>query len=340
MIEAGFPLLGTAFVVLIVLPAFALSAKLALLGIERTRFIGPLAALNLRYVLLMGSSALPLAWFVSAGLHQAESGSPLACLFDHHTAAKCFEPGFFAAALALAIALLSLRVVLGRREAVESDCAAARVLAARLERLVARRPNLEGLRGRLLVTGAERFAIGTQGLLKPRVLVGVHFAARLSDEMLAAALGHEQEHVHALDPLRYLILRIALEVNPIGRLLLAPHVARWHAAREAHCDREAVIQGALPLPLADAIVLAARPQRCEPVALGARDTAVLEFRVGLLLAFAEKRPTRTGHDGRSAMPLSVILVSLALFLPHRAGTGALDSLHTGAERALTFFFLH
>lgn len=32
--------------------------------------------------------------------------------------------------------------------------------------------------------------------------------------MLASALGHETEHVRALDPLRYLILQLALAVNP------------------------------------------------------------------------------------------------------------------------------
>jgi hypothetical protein len=57
--EATFPLLGTALVVLIVLPAFALLAKAGLLMLERDEVGGPLHGLNLRYVLLTGSSVLP-----------------------------------------------------------------------------------------------------------------------------------------------------------------------------------------------------------------------------------------------------------------------------------------
>mgnify|MGYP000861631835 CR=1 FL=1 len=65
MIEATFPLLGTAFVVLIVLPAFALLAKAGLVMLERDEVGGPLHGLNLRYVVLTASSALPLAWLLS-----------------------------------------------------------------------------------------------------------------------------------------------------------------------------------------------------------------------------------------------------------------------------------
>ena len=104
MIEATFPLLGTAFVVLIVLPAFALLAKAGLVLLERDEVGGPLHGLNLRYVLLTGSSVLPIAWLLSAGLHQAETAkSALACLFDHDTAELCFEPGFFALMLAVVV---------------------------------------------------------------------------------------------------------------------------------------------------------------------------------------------------------------------------------------------
>ncbi len=97
MNEIAFPLFGTAFVTLVVLPSFALLAKCALLLLERDRAGGPLHGLTVRYVLIVGATALPLAWLLSAGLHQAETGraAALACLFDHD-AALCFEPGLFA----------------------------------------------------------------------------------------------------------------------------------------------------------------------------------------------------------------------------------------------------
>lgn len=198
---------------------------------------------------------------------------------------------------------------------------------------------LAGLRDRLIVTEDEDFAIGTHGLLKPRVFLGTTFAARLTDEMLASALAHEAEHVRAFDPLRYLILQLALAANPLGRFLLEPHAARWQAAREAHCDREAVIHGASPLSLADAIVRAARPGAREAVALGARNTAVLKLRIGMLLAFAERTPTRCCRQWVSTFPMALALLFIALLLPHRTGTAALDALHAGTEQALTYLWL-
>ena len=339
MIEATFPLLGTAFVVLIVLPAFALLAKAGLVMLERDEVGGPLHGLNLRYVLLTGSSALPIAWLLSAGLHQAETGkSALTCLFDHDTAELCFEPGFFALALAAAVLASSFGVMRKHRGARASSTEAAAALLVRVTRIVAGDPTLACLRRRVVVTDDESFALGTHGLLKPRVFVGIAFATRLSDEMLASALAHEAEHVRALDPLRYLILQLALAVNPFGRFLLQPHAVRWQAAREAHCDREAVIHGAAPLPLADAIVRAARPGVREAVALGARDTAVLKFRIGMLLAFSERAPVRCCHQGPSAFPVAFVLLLIALLLPHQTGTAALDVLHTGAEHTLTYLW--
>lgn len=339
MIEAIFPLLGTAFVVLIVLPAFALLAKAGLVMLEHDEVGGPLHRLKLRYVLLTGSSVLPIAWLLSAGLHQAETAkSALVCLFDHGTAELCFESGLFALMLAVVVVASSIGVMRTHRGVRVSSTDAARTLLQRVVRITSSDPVLASLRERVVVTDAHGFALGTHGFLKPRVFVGTAFAARLSDEMLASALGHEAEHVRALDPLRYLILQLALAVNPFGRSLLQPHAARWQAAREAHCDREAVIRGAAPLPLADAIVRAARPGVQEAVALGARDTAVLKFRIGMLLAFAERAPARCCHQGPSAFPVAFVLLLIALLLPHQTGTGALDVLHAGAEHALTYFW--
>jgi beta-lactamase regulating signal transducer with metallopeptidase domain len=163
----------------------------------------------------------------------------------------------------------------------------------------------------------------------------VAFAATLTDAMLAAALSHEREHVRALDPLRYLLLELALHVNPVGRWLLTTHAARWTDAREAHCDREAVLGGAEPLPLAQALLKAARPGPVLVPALAPNSLAVLKLRVSLLLAFAERHPRRHCRDGQATIPIAFALLLIAMLLPHQTGTQALDALHVSIERVFT-----
>jgi hypothetical protein len=339
MTEAAFPLLGAAFVVLVVLPVLALVAKLGLLLLERGEAGGPLHNLNLRYLLLTGPSVLPLAWFFSAGLHQAEEGqSSLACLLDHGSAALCFEPAFFAVTLVLVMLGTSLPALRGLRHARPPGSMTTIALRTRIDEVIDAHSALSALLGRIEVTEKEGFTVGTYGLLRPRVYIGARFAAGLSDSMLASALGHEGEHVRLMDPLRYLVLRLSLAVNPVGGFLLERHASHWQAARESHCDREAVIQGALPLALADAIIRAARPGAHEVVALGARDTTILKFRIGMLLAFAERKPTRCCHRQPSAFPMTFMLLALALLLPHQTGTDALDALHAGAEHTIAYFW--
>lgn len=337
MTEAAFPLLGAAFIVLIVLPACALLAKLGLVLIERRQQGGVLRGLNRRFLLVTGSSALPLAWFFSAGLHQTEAGaSALVCLLSHDDATLCFEPGFFSLLLAIGVGVGWARAVRSAGRVDASVSSVGRQLAARIERLVAESPALNALVGRVVVTDDASFAIGTRGFLKARVFVGVEFARAMSDEMLVGALHHECEHLESRDPLRYLLLELALTVNPFGRFLLEPHVARWKAAREAHCDREAVLNGAAPLALADAIVRAARPSPRETAALGYSDVAVLKLRVSFLLAFAERTPERCCDEGRVAIPMVALLLLVTLLLPHQAGTDALDAVHLTAEHMLAY----
>lgn len=301
MREAVFPLLGTALVVFVVLPCCALLAKLGLLLLERDEAGGPLHGLNARFFLLTAASVLPLSWFLSAGLHQAESGkSVLACMFQHDTG-LCFEPGYFALTLLVVAVTLSGSAIRGQLQRWNCRTINDDSLTESIQQIFVLHPELRSLCGRIRFTDEAGFALGTRGLVRPMVFVGTGFAAQLSNDMLASALGHEREHLRSLDPLRYLVLRIALAVNPFGRFLLEPHAKRWHAAREAHCDREAVIHGSAPLSLAEAIVRAARPSSRELVALGARDTAVLKFRIEMLFAFAERRPERCCHQDRKSV---------------------------------------
>lgn len=337
MSEAAFPLLGAAFVVLVVLPAFALLAKIGLLLIERGGVRGPLHGLNLRYLLLTASSAVPLAWFFSAGLHQAESGkSALTCLVAHDQPGFCVEPGFFALALAVVVTVAWLRSSHRLSFSPASSSLAAEQLRARIVALIEAHPRLANLRDRIVANDDVSFALGTRGLFQRRVVVGTKFAAALTDSMLVSALGHENEHVRSFDPLRYLLLELALGVNPFGRFLLAPHAARWKAAREAHCDREAVLHGAAPIPLAEALVRAARPKALPAVPLGTGDAGVLKLRIRMLLAFAEHAPHRCCSQGTETIPLAFGLLFVALLLPHQTGTQALDALHAGAEYALAY----
>jgi hypothetical protein len=330
--EAIFPLVGVLAVFLAVLPAAALMAKAGLVLLERS---GLLHRLDLRYPLLVGASLLPLAWLVSAGLHQSEARAVVSCLFDHDSAVLCLEPAFFA--VLLSVLVVGRGVGLWRRNLAQRlPTHHSNELNGRMERLLAAHPELSDLHRRVEITDAPHFAIATLGLLRQRVVVGAAFAAGLDDASLTAALGHEAEHVRARDPLRYFLLELALALNPAGAWLLRPHASRWLAAREAHCDREAVTQGAAPLSLADALLFAARPQR-GLAALGAADAASLRLRVNLLMAFSERRPELCCHRGPSAFAVGSCLVALALLLPHHLGTAALDLLHSGTEQAITTF---
>ena len=69
-----------------------------------------------------------------------------------------------------------------------------------------------------------------------------------------------------------------------------------------------------------------------------RDSRMLEFRVGMLLAFAEQRPSRCCRREPSALLPALVLLCLALLSPHHASTAALDVLHTGAEHAVSVLF--
>lgn len=339
MTEAFFPLVGTLFVMIVVLPACALIAKVALVILERPELGGLLHRLNLRYLVLTGASLLPLGWFFSAGMHQAETGqSTAACLFTHAMAAQCLEPIYFATTLGLVLLACSPKSLRALAVTRTSQSSRAMALLRRIKSIADLNPALGVILGAIRVTEEHDVALSTEGLLRPRVIVGAAYAEQLDDDALASALGHEAEHVRSFDPLRYLALNFALAVNPCGRWLLAPHAARWLGAQEAHCDREAVIRGAAPLSLAEAIVQAARPSVCEVVALGARGMSMLKFRIELLFAFSEKRPELCSHRSRSALPTSLLLLALVLVLPHQTGAASLDALHSGAEQALTYFW--
>ena len=83
------------------------------------------------------------------------------------------------------------------------------------------------------------------------------------------------------------MLEVALAINPFGRRLLETQARRWYAARELHCDRDAVLLGCPPMPLAQAILQAARPP-----SQGSRSPGVAQSFQRLLAAYLRTTSTQ------------------------------------------------
>ena len=207
MSEAVFPILGPLIVVVVVLPLAALVARLVLAlvaSFESARGVSSYQAF--RYATLVGSSALPLCWFISASLHQAESGaSALVCLAEHAPGADCTESAYFALALiALALLVALPRLVRDARAVRASRSAGAEAVGARIDALLRGRPALSALLGQVVVSNDARAPIATVGIVTSRVVVQTAFAESIDDEALAGALHHELEHFRDYDPLALL----------------------------------------------------------------------------------------------------------------------------------------
>jgi Zn-dependent protease with chaperone function len=336
--EAIFPLLGPVLVFALALPASALLARLLLRGLSRLeRTDGVHAKHGIRYAILVLSSSVPLAWFISASLHQVETGANvLVCSLEHAPEAFCPEAAYFSLALLVLAASVALPR-LAREQFLLRPSASPRAarLRSRVLQLAAKREGLRGLVQRLVVTDEARTPIATVGVLHPRVVVQASFAERLDDESLAGALHHELVHLRARDPLRYFLLWWALAVNPLGRFLLKADHARWLLGREAHCDRAAVIAGASPIALAQALVVAARPPArglTLSAALGDVHVDAMKLRVDLLFAYADRMPV--GCCRQPALRLVAAFLVLVLVLPHQGGTQALDIVHQASETAV------
>ncbi len=340
MNAAVFPVAGVAFAFGAALPAAALVAR-GVLGLLRRHEagIGARGPSAIRYALLIAPTAIPLGWIVSACLHQAETGTdPTVCAIPDAPGSLCPE----VAALALAVVAIAAAPALwgmarGLRKAGTSHSREAQAARARLAQLAAAYPDLKPLLRRLVVTDSGEEPISARGIFAPRVVVHARFVRDLDDAALHAALRHEAEHVRHRDALRYFLARWALGANPLGRRLLEPEFARWMVAREAHCDREAVLAGASAPALAHALVAAARfsrlPGGAAP-ALRPSDVRVLRMRVDLLMAYADELPRRARHHS-PALRFAACALLLGLVLPHGFGAGPLDRLHYASESAIS-----
>lgn len=334
MSEAIFPLLGSLVVFGLVLPASAVIVKLVFVALRRVETAGGLhASSGLRYVLLVASSAVPLAWFLSASLQQVVTGDAAeVCAALHAPGACCPESVLFAVVLSVLVALRGLpRLASTGRFSGDDPSESAREARRRIDRLIVFASMLGPLAGRIILREDAAEPMATVGVVMPRVIVRPSLVARLDEEELTAALLHEAEHVRGYDPVRYLVAWWALAVNPVGHWVLGDELSRWILLRETHCDREAVLHGGSPPALAQALVRAARASMRPVAGLCTGMPTALELRVGLLLAYAERAPERCCRS--PALRLAMLAVGAALLLPHGTGTRVLDILHWATERA-------
>jgi len=341
MMALALPVLGACFVFGVVLPGAALCARLGLALLHTSAQRSGLHGYGaLRYCLLVAPTALPLAWFVSACLHQAESGTnPSVCLSPDTPGVLCPEVACFAAALALSVALAALpRLIREQRALRSSYTGRARHARERLLRLGAEQPELEPIVARAIVVDGGCEPIATRGVFSPRVVIDAAFACELDDAALSGALRHESAHVRAYDPARYFLAWWAFAMNPAARWLLRAELSRWIVAREVHCDREAVLAGAAAPALAHALLAAARfapGAGSSNAALRATDEQVLRLRVELLLAYSENPPACC-HCRTPVLRFAACAWLLALAWPHHFGDAPLDALHRVTESAAAF----
>jgi beta-lactamase regulating signal transducer with metallopeptidase domain len=336
MNELYFPVLGPLLVLLIVVPLSALAGKAVLAWLDRSSTGSAGRFGTLRYLLLVAPPFLPVAWAISAGVHQAETGrSVLACLVTHDFEQLCVEPLLFAGLLSLLVAARLLPELVRTLRASRHCPVLASAEVARVRRLIAEHAELAGLElGRhIVVTDESIGGSAALGWWRPVVVVDSKFVRDCDDESLVAAIAHELEHVRRRDPLRYLLLALAVRLNPFGGGSVRREAARWIFEREVQCDRAAVLSGAVPFGLARALVQASRPEQAAIAHLGAGSLGKLRLRIELLLSYAEKRPTDDVTRGASALLLACLVAALAVTLPHVASTGPLDALHLGVERA-------
>ncbi len=339
MSELAFPVLGAALVVLCVLPAAALLGLLLSVVVDRARGGRLVRWGGARHALLTLPCLLPLVWVVSAGVHQAEPGrAVLACMFGHEIEQLCLEPLLFVVLL-LAFSAWRLRsLARPLRLAKSARLPESAPEAVRVAGLIRRNARLKPLIGRWLIARDTVGGCAALGLLRPVVALDAQFVRACDDEALVGALSHELEHVRGFDPLRYWLLAAAVRLVPFGEALLGRSAAAWLFSREVECDRAAVLAGAAPLGVAQALLRASRPASPVLAHIGGAASR-LRLRVELLLAYAEARPRDDVSRGRAPLVLSMLLAVGVGLLPHAFGAHPLDFLHTGLERLMSQVFL-
>lgn len=281
---------------------------------------------------LVAPTLLPVAWLLSSTLHEVDSGTTVEpCMFDHAASSTCVDTLLLLALLGGGITVsIAVRLWHERPSFRIHRLKADHALVQRVCDVAKQSRHLRRTRIHVVRNSAE--PVFTLGLLRRSVILDACYVRESDDDILLAALLHEQAHLDGWDTVRNFIVRLSLAANPLGALLL-PEFQRWASAREAGCDGEAVVRGGEPLALAEGILKAARfrcghAMPCHSSMLRGRDAAALKLRLALLMNGPDAPRRSRGHA------ILALLVLVAIALPHMEGMHALGVFHSEVERAL------
>jgi len=328
--ELAFPLAAIGVTFFMVIPLLTLMSVAVLRHRRSRETIWARFGSGGTFALLVAPTAVPLLWLGSSAAHQSEPSQALeSCLLDHIQGSNCADALILAGVVGLG--LLAAAAFRARSEWPNlslNRLGADHPLQLRLAEIVSQNGLLAGLRVDVVASSPE--PVFTTGWLRTRCYLDACFVESSDDKMLSAALLHERAHISAYDNLRCFAVRLALAVNPLGRLL-ASDFARWRQAREADCDSHAVFTGGEPLALAESIIQAAKfrcagPLQCGVAALCGTDVAALKLRVALLLDGPPRPQRTTGHL------VLLTAVAAALIGPHMDALAFVDQFHLAVER--------
>lgn len=327
--ELAFPLAALGLTFLVVVPLFSVAcAGLLRARRARTRVWAHFGD-QTTFTALVLPVLLPVGWLLSAALQQywaAGAGAP--CAATHTAAAGCVDAALLLGAVIVGVAgVVSIRTWQARPQHTVHAFGPDHTSVLRVAQVVAAHPALSALRPTVARHAAA--PVYTYGWFRPQTVLDACFVEAADADMLAATLLHELAHVQSRDTVRTLLVTLTQALNPTARLL-APDAARWHQAREAWCDSEAVRLGGNPLALAASILRAARSRcstatPCGAVGLCGGSTEALQLRVQLLLETPTPPPRSRAHYGLFA------LIVMVLLAPHVVPYNPLQELHVTVE---------
>ncbi|MGM0558134.1 MAG: M56 family metallopeptidase [Myxococcota bacterium] len=296
----------------------------------------------LTYLALVIPGLLPLVWLGSGLVHLEESGALMeACCSILAISNTSWQHWVFASGATLLLAAQGLSLWRRWRPAHENHDPTSLARAIdRVDAIVTAHPQLLDYSDAIHVVDCDAHICATVGIVNQRVEVAASLVEQLDEDALEAALLHEVAHISLRDPARGFVLLISQILNPFS-WLLSSEAAAWRFAREVVCDRHAVLFGARPVSVADAIVTTAKasssaPRRACAHLCGARDT--IAARVNLLLSSSDQS-RRFSHAG-SVPALGSLMLLAGLVLPHILGARVI-SFHCLLEETLstlTFLF--